>query len=112
MNKWTAEELGIKHYISGQYVYYNDDDIVDALNSGKIKHCLNKAEACRCLDRWDMQNPVCRELVRETLNLSTSPNYQGGWYCQTTGTIFPEMGFGITIEEAEIKCIQAIMEAE
>ena len=110
MNRWTAEELGIKHYISGQHVYYNDDEIVDALNSGKIKHCLNKAEACRCLDEWTMNNPVCREMVREHLHLMTAPTSVGDWFCQTTGSVFPELGFGSTLEEAEIACIQALME--
>ena len=70
------------------------------------------AEQCgfhlRLIDEtWTIINPVCREIVRETLRLQTMPSGLDGWACLLRDEI---VGAGKTIPEAEIACIKAIKE--
>jgi hypothetical protein len=65
--------------------------------------------------QWTIQDPRCREIVREKFKLDTL--YVGAhlWICRIGEPSKPRSddcyGEGLNLEEAELACLQAIYEA-
>ena len=114
LNQATALLCDINHYISGDKVYYGDDEVVDALNAGKIPR-LDRADVIRnCLELWDLADANVREVVREKLKIQTAHELGSDWISWVYINRPTQNNYsstGKTIKEAEINCIKAIVEA-
>ena len=68
----------------------------------------------RCHE-WTIQDPRCREIIRERCQLTTDIRQDGSRYCFPRLNIddaIKYIGNGKTLAEAEIACITAIYEAD
>jgi len=64
---------------------------------------------------FDIDDPRCREIIREHYGLATDKFQGGEWSCfprEKVEKAIEYMGKGKTIAEAEIACLQAIHEKE
>ena len=89
LDKWAAEQCGVE---------------LNLVSSKALLWFGNTATGYQ----WTIQDPRCREIVREHFKIDTREYYQGGWQCAAED-IYPPIGQ--TIAEAEIACIKAIKEA-
>jgi hypothetical protein len=120
INKWTAEKCRVKYYCTGGSLYYGNDDAVDAMSKGDIV-LLDRADVCRGMIQWTMDDARCRNVFWEhyfddrpnralTLDRALSGDSRVNVF-DFMGEVVG-LGEGKSIAEAEIKCIEAIMKAD
>ena len=93
IDKWFADKCGIRCDDAFDTIYY---DGINGLG-----------------DEWTIQDPRCREVIREQYQLTTDIRQDGSRYCYPRLNIddaIRYMGNGGTIAEAEIACLKAIYE--
>ena len=104
IDQWCAEQCGVEL----RQIRCGDESIAYMWkHNGKTGH-----------DEWTIQDPRCREIVREHFRIETL--YQHGMYPWITSAYDRDdecdelvgEGEGKTIAEAECACIQAIWEVE
>jgi hypothetical protein len=64
---------------------------------------------------WTIQDPRCREIIREKFKIDTCEEDSGlGKWCASCyiNGVYRTEGYGKTIAEAEIACLEAIYKAE
>jgi hypothetical protein len=101
IDKWTAEKVGKD--VVAEWVADNTTEIRNGSGWGVIEQIFPE---------WTMQDARCREIVREHFDIYTMGGAVEKWAAVAYGEGGNTGRNGKTIEEAEIACIKAIMEAE
>ena len=96
IDKWFADKCGI-HLFSN-----NDKSQIELWTTHDGWVCI-----------WSIQDPRCREIIREEFSISTYMNHieldGKAWWCQDNTGI--ETNIYKSLFEAEIACMQAIYDA-
>ena len=90
IDEWLADKCGIRYDEAFGTIYYNGKNGLEG-------------------DIWTIDDPGCREIIREKFGISTEYDLLGTWTVGNAGEgVFCQ---GETIEEAELACLQAIYDA-
>ena len=90
IDKWAAEQCGVEVFQT------------KPVSGGVFLWTMPNG----CIRQWTIQDPRCREIVREHFDVQTM-QYQGTWFCAWNGGTEETINYQ-TIAEAEIACIKEI----
>jgi hypothetical protein len=104
INEWYADKCGVIFTEYEQTVVDGSDEKIT------LKFAGYRTDSFECKDSWTIQDPRCREIIREKFNIQTQ-QLVGEWMVICAG-IPTQITSGKTIAEAEIACLEAIYKAE
>lgn len=98
LDAWAAEKCGVAVHTEGSERLYIDR--------------FQKHDIYEPVEIFTLSDARCREIVREHLQIITNVSYNPNYKWMAHQHFHTDWIHGESIEEAEIACIQAIMDAE